>query len=120
MTDDAGDSEAPRSGPPWRSTMAGAGLFVAGMFVGATLLGDVGEVPCHEVMERAQPARDVLAETFGGGDEGRRAIRELAGLAREHPGCFDPAETQLLERELQRSPYEPATDQPTVEASVEE
>lgn len=121
MTDD--DSESPEGGQferfGWRSALVGAGLFVAGLLIGATLLGDVGEVPCYEVRQRAQPAQDVLAETFGGGDEGRQAIRELALLAREHPGCFDPAEVELLEQHLQQSPDEPATDEATVEASVD-
>lgn len=97
----------------WRSVAAGVGLFFAGVLAGATLLGDAGETPCYEVEERAQPARDVLSSTFGGGEEGRQAMRDLFGLAQEHPGCFDPAYVELLEGELQ-SPDEPETVEPTV------
>lgn len=88
----------------WRSIAAGVGLFAAGLLVGATLFGDVGETPCSEVEEMAQPARNVLTDTFGEGEEGRRAARDLLDLAQEHPSCFHPAEVELLEDTLRSPP----------------
>lgn len=103
----------------WRQLVAVSGVsFVLGLGLGAVLLGDLGEVPCYEVEEQAQPARDRLADTFGGGEEGREAIRELVALAREHPGCFDPENVALLERELEEADGT-ATLEPTDEASSE-
>lgn len=100
----------------WRSVVAGVTLFAAGVVVGATLLGDIGEIPCYEVQERAQPARDVLTDTFGSGERGRQAAQELLGLVREHPGCFDPGMAEFLEAQ-QQTPGESetveATEMPT-------
>ena len=98
--------------PRWRSIAAGVGLFVAGVVVGATLLGDIGETPCYEVQERAQPSRDVLTDTFGSGERGRQAGQELLELATEHPGCFDPGMVEFLEAQLQ-SPADSATVEAT-------
>lgn len=98
----------------WRSIAVGVGLFAVGLVAGATLFGDIGETPCYEVRERAQPARDVMSETFGGGEEGRQAMRDLLELAQEHPSCFDPAEVELLESQLQSPPGEHQTDEATV------
>lgn len=98
----------------WRSVAAGVGLFAAGLLVGATLFGDVGETPCYEVEEMAQPARNVLTDTFGSGDEGRQAARDLVDLAREHPSCFHPAEVERLEEPSRSSPGELRTVEPTV------
>ncbi len=81
--------------------------------MGATLLGDIGETPCYEVQERAQPARDVMTDTFGGGEEGRQAARELLELAQDHPGCFDPGMTEFLE-DMVQSPVESETIEATV------
>lgn len=102
----------------WRSIAAGVGLFAAGLMVGATLFGDIGETPCYEVEEMAQPARNVMSATFGGGEEGRQATRTLLKLSREHPSCFHPSEVELLEGQLQSSPGEVQTVEPTVMPSV--
>lgn len=102
----------------WRSIAAGVGLFAAGLVVGATFFGDIGETPCYEVEEMAQPARNVMSATFGGGEEGRRATRTLLELAREHRSCFHPPEVELFEGQLQSSPGEVETVEPTVMPSV--
>lgn len=102
----------------WRSIAAGVGLFAAGLVVGATFFGDVGETPCYEVEEMAQPARNVMSATFGGGEEGRQAMRDLLKLAREHPSCFHPSEVELLEDQLQSSPGELQTVEPTMVPSA--
>lgn len=104
-----------RSGSPgWLSIAVGVGLFALELVAGATLFGDVGETACYEVEERAQPLQDEISATFGTGEEGRQAIRDLLELAHEHPSCFDPAEVGLLEDQLQSSPGEHQTVELTV------
>lgn len=97
----------------WRSMVAGVVLFAAGVVVGAMFLGDIGETPCYEVREQAQPARDVLTDTFGAGEEGRQAAQDLLDLVRSHPGCFEPGMAEFLERQLQ-SPVESETVEATM------
>lgn len=110
--DAAGKGRSGTSG--WRSIAVGVGLFALGLVAGATLFGDVGETPCYEVEERAQPIQDEISATFGAGEEGRQAMRDLLELAHENPSCFDPAEVEFLEDQLQSSPGEHQTVEPTV------
>ena len=93
----------------WRSIAAGFGLLAVGLVVGATLFGVVGETPCYEVEERAQPALDAISATFGDGEEGRQAISDWLELAQAHPSCFDPAYVELLQSQLQSSSDAPQT-----------
>lgn len=103
--------------PSWASgpgpAVVGVAVFAVGVLVGATLLGDIGEDSCRDVFERARPARNELSRTFGGGVEGRDALRELLSIARSRPDCFRPEEIELFEATLEEQTTEPPTDAAT-------
>lgn len=110
----------PSWAPDPRRVVAAAVVFAVGVLVGAALLGDVGETSCREVFERAQPARNELARTFGQGEEGRDAVRELLEVVRARPDCFRPEEVELFERQAEESATEPPLDAPTAVARTED
>lgn len=61
--------------------------FGIGIAVGAVLLGDLGEVACHEVTAEAA----TLQQQIHGSEDVEPSVAALAALSRRHPGCFEPA-----------------------------
>lgn len=74
-------------------TVAALAGLAAGLLIGAVVLGDLGERPCYEVHERAQPLWEQL---HAADDDQMDAVRELARLADRHTGCFEPHRRQAL------------------------
>lgn len=103
--------------------VGGVALLAVGILAGATLLDDVGETPCYQVLKEAG-----VPGPRGGrvpSAEDREAARELVDLAEANPGCFDPeiidrfreyAESEPGTLGILERPREPADDLP---ASVE-
>lgn len=85
-------------------------LFGAGVAVGGYVLGDAGDRPCWQVERDVQQARDTLAETFGGGDEGQAAMDELAAAAADHPNCFSPQDRESISKMAEIEPSTGGTD----------
>lgn len=57
--------------------------------------GELEEVPCSQVQDELEEPRRVLAETFGGGPEGREANRALADTIEARPDCFGEDELEM-------------------------
>lgn len=82
----------------------GVALLALGILAGATLLDDVGETPCYQILEEAGvpgPHGGPLPPV-----EDREAARELVDLAEAHPGCFDP---EIIDRFREYAESKPGT-----------
>ena len=66
--------------------------FGIGIAIGAVLLGDVGEVACHEVTAEAV----TLQQQVHGSEDVEGSVAALAALSRRHPGCFEPEWTARI------------------------
>ncbi len=60
-----------------------------------TDLAPFAGMPCTEVVEGLEEARQVVADTFGGGVEGREAQETIAGTIEARPDCFSKEEVEF-------------------------
>lgn len=103
--------------------LVAAAVFGAGVVVGAYTLGGAGEPPCWQVQQDLDAAKDVLAETFGGGPEGEAALAQVQEKTESRPDCFSPATRDLFRRQREQRDTQDTispSEEPTASEAVSE